>query len=329
MRRKRETIRFLRGAVMLTIALTIAVDGAGEMREDEPTYAERLGWPAGSRVVIFHVDDAGMSYDSNTGAKKAIEDGVATSLSIMMPCPWVPQCAAWLKENRDVDAGLHLTLTAEWKNYRWGPVAGRPAVPGLVDQEGCLWHSVADVVGHATPDEVEAEMRAQIDKALAMGIEPTHLDSHMGTCFQLPYIERYVKLGIEKQIPILIFGGHMQHIGAEAGAFKPLVRSIARRVWDANLPVIDDLVTQPTRAKDYAGRKEELKTLLREMQPGITEIIVHCTEPTEVFQHIAGSGPARHAELRLMTDPDVRSFIKSQGIILTTWRELKQRRAKQ
>jgi len=266
------------------------------------TFAERLGWPEGTKAVIFHVDDAGMSHNSNMGAIKAIEDGVATSTSIMMPCPWVPEMSAYVKEHPQVDAGVHLTLTAEWKKYRWGPVAGKPAVPGLVDSEGCLWHGVQDVVAHASPDEVEAEMRAQIDKALAMGIKPTHLDSHMGTCFHPLFLDRYVKVGIEKQIPILMMGGHMQ------------------------LPVIDDLVTSPTSADSYEGRKAQLIKLLDEMKPGITEIIVHCTVQTEVFSHISGSGPKREAETRLMTDPDVRKFIENEGIILTTWRELNERR---
>jgi predicted glycoside hydrolase/deacetylase ChbG (UPF0249 family) len=293
---------------------------------EAPTYAERLGWPAGTKAVIFHVDDAGMSHNSNMGAIQAVEDGVATLLSVMMPCPWVPELAAYLKANPQVDAGVHLTHTAEWKNYRWGPVAGGATVPGLADDGGYLWHSVADVIAHATADEVEAEIRAQVEKALSMGIEPTHLDSHMGTCFMPPYIERYVKVGIEKKIPVLVFGGHMQHIGTEAGPFKPLVLSIADRVWNAGLPVIDDLVTKPTTADDYEQRKAQLITLLREMKPGITEIIVHCTVQTEVFSHISGSGPTREAELRLMTDPDVKAFIESEGIVLTTWRELKQRR---
>jgi len=199
-------------------------------------------------------------------------------------------------------------------------------VPGLVDSDGYLWHGVADVASHATADEVEAEMRAQIDKALAMGIKPTHLDSHMGTCFLPLYLERYVKVGIEKQIPILMMGGHMQHIGAEVGALKPMVYLIANRLWQAGLPVIDDLVTSPTSADSYEGRKEQLVKLLREMKPGITEIIVHCTVQTEVFSHISGSGPTREAELRLMTDPDVKKFIEDEGIILTTWRELHERR---
>jgi hypothetical protein len=308
------------------LAVCVISAGHATAGQEPVTYAERLGWPRGAKVVIFHVDDAGMSYDSNVGTIRAIEQGVATSASIMMPCPWVPQFAAWVKEHPQVDAGVHLTLTAEWKNYRWGPVAGRPAVPGLVDEQGCLWHGVRDVVQHATPDEFETEIRAQLDKALAMGIRPTHLDSHMGTCFQLPFIERYVKLGIEKQIPVLMFGGHLQHVGEEAGAFRPMIVALAEKVWNAGLPVIDDLVTKPTRAEDYEDRKRELIDLLRNMKPGVTQIIVHCTAPTEVFQHISGSGRAREAEMNLMIDPDIRAFIQDQGIILTTWRELKARR---
>lgn len=300
--------------------------GLGTGQTSEATYAERLGWPAGTKVVIFHVDDAGMSYDSNMGAIQAIENGVATSVSVMMPCPWVPHIAAYLKDHPEVDAGLHLTLNAEWKNYRWGPVAGQRAVPGLVDEHGYLWHGVSDVVDRATADEFEAEIRAQVDKALALGIQPTHLDSHMGTCFQQPFIERYVKVGIEKGIPILMFGGHTQHVRAEAGEFEPVVRALAERLWEAGLPVIDDLVTQPTQANDDEQRKQQLIALLRDMKPGITEIIVHCTAPTEAFAQISSSGPAREAELRLMTDPDVRAFLEEEGIVLTTWRELKRRR---
>ncbi len=312
--------------VRAVVALCLISMGCAFGASQPVTYAGRLGWPGGTRVVIFHVDDAGMSYDSNLGTTRAIEQGVATSTSVMMPCPWVPQFAAYVQEHPQIDVGIHLTLNAEWKNYRWGPVAGRSAVPGLVDEHGYLWHEVADVVGHATPDEFEAEIRAQLEKALAMGIQPTHLDSHMGTCFQPQFIERYVKVGIEKGIPILMIGGHMQHVGEEVGAFKPFIYALAEKTWNAGLPVIDDLVTRPTNANNFEGRKHELIELLRNMKPGITEIIVHCTAPTEVFQHISGSGRTREAELNLMLDPDIRAFIKDQGIILTTWRELKSRR---
>jgi predicted glycoside hydrolase/deacetylase ChbG (UPF0249 family) len=294
--------------------------------ESKTTYAERLGWPSGMKVVIFHVDDAGMSYDSDQGAIQALEGGIATSTSVMMPCPWVPHMAAYLKDHPQVDAGLHLTLNSEWDNYRWGPLVGKPAAPGLVDPQGYLWPEVKDVLDHATVEEFEKEIRAQIDKALAMGLTPTHLDSHMGTCFYEPFIESYVKVGIEKKIPVLMIGGHMQHAGPEVGQLKLLLTGLGERVWKGGLPVIDDLVTQPTNAPDYEGRKQQLLKLLAEMQPGITQIIVHCTAPTEVFAHISGSGQARAAELRLMRDPEIRSFLQQQGIVLTTWRELKQRR---
>jgi len=296
------------------------------MHADTLTYAERLGWPAGTRAVIFHVDDVGMSHDSNRGAKKAIEQGVATSMSIMMPCPWVPECVTWLRENPTLDAGIHLTLTSEWERYRWGPVGNPSEVPGLLDGHGYLYRKVSDVSLHATPDEVETEMRAQVDRALAMGIRPTHLDSHMGTCFQPAYVERYIKVGVEKNIPVLLFGGHLQHIGAEAGHLKPLLRALAEQAWQAGFPVLDDLVTQPTRSRDDDQRKRELIQLLRDMQPGVTQIILHCTDPSETFGAISGSGSARHAELRLMIDPDVRAFIAEEGIVLTTWRELQERR---
>ena len=316
------TNRYLRRIILISAFLA----GPATAYSQQPTYAELLGWPTGTKAVIFHVDDAGMSHDSNMGAIKAIEDGIATSLSIMMPCSWVPEMTAYVKQHAQVDAGVHLTLTSEWKNYRWGPVAGKAVVGGLVDSDGCLWRTVLDVGAHATPDEVETEILAQIDKLRAAGIEPTHLDSHMGVCFLPQYFSSYVKVGIEKKIPVLIFGGHMQHIGNGVGALKSMVRMMAKTVWDSGLPVIDDLVTQPTRAKDYEQRKAELIKLLREMQPGITEVIVHCTLPSETFSHISSSGANRHAELRLMIDPDIKAFIKEEGIVLTTWRELTQRR---
>ena len=314
--------------IKIVFFLSVVVMGLDIAKSQEITYAERLGWPSGTKVVIFHVDDVGMSHNSNMGAIRSIENGVATSLSIMMPCPWVPEYAAYLKEHPQTDAGIHLTHTSEWKKYRWGPVADKSVVPGLVDPAGYLWKNVKDVLNNATADEVETEIRAQIDKALSMGIKPTHLDSHMGTCFAPQFIERYVKVGIEKQIPILIFGGHMQYIGDQVGPLRPMVISIAETVWNSGLPVIDDLVTSPTQSKDYKQKKAELIKLLRDMKPGITEIIVHCTVQTEVFSHISGSGPTREAELRLLTDPEIKEFIETEGIILTTWRELKKRRQK-
>jgi predicted glycoside hydrolase/deacetylase ChbG (UPF0249 family) len=326
--------------------------------QTQQTYAEKLGWKKGDRVVILHIDDAGMSYDSNLGTIRAMEEGVANSVSVMMPCPWVPGFVKYLKEHPQTDAGLHLTLTSEWPAYRWGPLTGKPASPGLVDLEGAFWPNVADVVKHASADEVEAEIRAQLARARQMGFEPTHLDSHMGTLFASPaFLERYIKVGIEQKIPVMFPGGHNTAIfaqlteealaegrikkgqvyppAAEAGQF----RETARMIWQAGLPVLDDLHNTsygwllPAGIPVTDENLQKMKTekyiqSLKALKPGVTMVIMHCTAPTEVFKHFSSSGDTRKGDLLAMIDPALKEAIQQEGIILTTWRELKQRRDK-
>ena len=297
----------------------------------QETYAEKLGWPEGSRVIFFHSDDLGMHHDANVGTIRSIEEGVVTSASTMMPCSWVPQWRDWLEENPDFDNGIHLTLTSEWRNYRWAPVAGAANVPSLVDPDGYLWRSVAEVVANGDPDEVEIEIRAQIAKARQMGLPITHLDSHMGTLFAAPeFLERYVKVGIEEQIPVMMMGGHMEYLGAEQperAALIPVLQEIAQQVWDAGLPVLDDLQTDPTGAtRDFEDKKADIIDRLRNMRPGVTMLIVHCTDPSPIFSEISGSGPNRLSDTDVMADPEIRQVIEEEGLILTTWRELHERR---
>jgi predicted glycoside hydrolase/deacetylase ChbG (UPF0249 family) len=294
----------------------------------EMTFAERLGWKPGSVVVILHVDDVGMSRPSNLGAVEAVEKGVATSWAVMMPCPWVPDIARYLRDHPDVDSGLHLTLTSEWAPYRWGPVAGKPAVPGLVDPEGCLWRSVVAVAAKASADEVEREIRAQVDRAETMGMPITHLDSHMGTLFARPdYFERFVKVGLEKKIPILAVGGHSTHTLIENADATIKLKPWIRKIWNGGLPVLDDLHTG-----SYGWKPDEktdrLVALLSDLKPGVTEILFHASRPTEDFPIITGSSESRKADLSALTDPKVRELIQSRGIQLTTWKELMIRRQK-
>ena len=294
----------------------------------EKTFAERLGWKPNDVVVILHVDDMGMSHSSNLGGIETVEKGVATSWSIMMPCPWVPEIAKYLKQHPDMDSGLHLTLTSEWSPYRWQPLAGKPKVPGLVDEEGCLWHEVPQVAEHATPDEIETEIRAQVDRAELMGIPITHLDSHMGTLFARPdYFERFAKVGIEKGIPILVIGEHAIYAMKENPEVVGKLRAWIPKIWNAGLPVIDDLHTDSYVWKPEQ-KTEKFIALLKELKPGVTEIIFHASIPTDDFPLITSSSAARLADTRALTDPVVRQVIKERGIILTTWKELKERRKK-
>lgn len=314
---------------------------AAESRAQE-TYAEKLGFPKGARVLIMHVDDVGMSWDSNQGAIEAIEKGVATSLSIMMPTPWVPGFFHYMQKHPGIDAGLHLTLTSEWTDYRWSPLSGKSQAPGLVDNEGAFWKGVAQVVEHASPDEVETEIRAQLDRARTMGFEPTHMDSHMGTLFASPaFMERYIKVGVSEKIPVMFPGGHAFLILRQTGSTPQqaaLFRETGKKIWDAGLPVLDDLhnASYEWNYTNVADSDEQLRKFattkyietLRETKPGLTMVIMHCTAPTEVFKYISDSAKIRKGDLLAMTDPKLRDFLEKEGFILTTWRELMERRSK-
>jgi predicted glycoside hydrolase/deacetylase ChbG (UPF0249 family) len=309
----------------------------------DSTYAEKLGYPKGSRVLILHVDDAGMSYDSNEGAINAITKGVANSVSVMMPCPWVPGFVHYLKEHPGMDAGLHLTLTSEWGDYRWGPLAGKANVPGLVDKEGAMWRSVENVVAHASADEVEKEIAAQLERARTMGFEPTHLDSHMGTLFASPeYLKRYIGLGIQNHIPVMLPGGAdvliKQEMNAPAEQIAQL-QALGKMIWKAGLPVLDDLhnvsydwkipeAISTDDKKIQAFKTAKYIKAIKSLQPGVTMMIMHCTATTEVFPHISTSGPVRRGDMLAMMDPVFKKALLDEAIILTTWRELKEKRDK-
>lgn len=304
------------------LALALGAD-AGFAAE---SYAQRLGWKAEDRVLILHVDDTGMSHASNLGTIQAIEQGVATSFAIMMPCPWVPEIVAYIRAHPNVDCGLHLTMTSEWVPYRWGPLAGKSVVPGMVDEQGCLWRSVQQVTEHASADEIEMEIRAQIERAEKLQIPITHLDSHMGTLFARPdYFERFMKVGIEKQIPILAAGGHLTHARKENPRAVESLKQVVEKIWGAGLPVLDDLHTD---TYDWApeDKKKMLFKVIDELQPGITEILFHASVHTEELGVITGSARSRQADLDVLVDPDFKALIQRKGIILTTWKELMVRR---
>jgi predicted glycoside hydrolase/deacetylase ChbG (UPF0249 family) len=187
---------------------------------------------------------------------------------------------------------------------------------------------VADVEASATPEEVEIEIRAQVDRALTMGIQPTHLDSHMGTLFTPKFFPVYMKVGIEMGIPILVPGGHMQFIGQESPELVADIRIAAQQVWNAGLPVVDDIVASTYDWKQLDEKKANLIKVLDTMRPGVLEVIVHCTRPSSTFEHISSSGETRLADLEVMLDADVKKTIEKQGIVLSNWRELKERRDK-
>ena len=184
-------------------------------KADSKTLAEHLGYKATDKLLIINGDDTGMCHAANTATIDSLERGLMTSATIMVPCPWFTEIARYAKANPGKDFGVHLCHTSEWQVYRWGPVAPREKVPGLVDNEGYLWRSVPEVYQHATPEEALTEARAQVRKALDAGIDVTHLDTHMGALnFDPRYAQVYLQLGREFNLPLTVavasYGGKIR-----------------------------------------------------------------------------------------------------------------------
>jgi len=291
-------------------------------RAHAATLAEKLGYSVDDKLLIIHADDVGMCHSVNMATIDALKKGIVTCGSIMVPCPWFPEIAAYCRENPEVDLGLHLTLTAEWKYYRWGPVAPHSEVRGLLDEEGFMWHEEGATAQHASPEEVEKEIRAQIERALQFGIKPTHLDSHMGTLFARPdYFSVYVKLAEEYGIPPLVVEYREElaaHLGpGMADAFRAMVDVVKGK----GFPALDRII--PDVGGTFETKRQHYERALRNLEPGVTEIIVHLGYADDELKAITNSASMRQLDYDVFTAPDMKKLTDELGIKLIGWKELK------
>jgi len=286
------------------------------------TMAERLGYSAEDRLLIIHADDIGMSHSVNKATVDALNIGMVTCGSIMVPCPWFPEFAAYYREHPEIDIGVHLTLTSEWKHYRWGPVASKDKVPSLLDDEGFLWRSTEEFHQHAKAEEVEIELRAQIDRAIQFGMKPTHIDTHMGTVFVKPeFFEIYYRLGKEYGItPMLI---------KPTPEVKELLRQMQSELVDnldgilgsGDMPYLDELVSAGS-GDTYEEKKASYHNALRNLKPGVNQIIVHLGMDDDELKNITGSYMARYYDYKVFTDPETRKLIDDLNIKLIGWKDM-------
>jgi predicted glycoside hydrolase/deacetylase ChbG (UPF0249 family) len=239
------------------------------------TLAERLGFDAADRVAVVHADDIGMCHAANLGAFQALREGPATCGSIMVPCPWFQEAVEFAKASPGLDLGVHLTLNAEWPHYRWGPVAGRSAVPSLLDEQGFLPRTSIETVQRARPGEVEVELRAQVEMVLDAGIDVTHLDSHMGTVFFPPFLEIYRKLAVEFQVPVFAARPDQEALAARGlqGAME-ILNWLVGSLESEGFPILDDFDTDSldfAEGEGLAHNRRRIEGLGR----GVTYLICH------------------------------------------------------
>lgn len=271
------------------------------------TLAERLGYPANAKLLILHADDIGVAHSQDSATFAALDAGAVSSTSAMVPTPWITEVAAYAKTHPDADIGLHLTLTSEWDTYKWGSVAPRDSVPSLYDSAGYLPNDVPPVVAHAKPQEVERELRAQIDRALALGIHPSHVDSHMGALFSTPeLIATYVKVARSYHLPYL--------------SVKNDPRSAPS---DMMLDAV--IVASPDVPRDHW--MEFYTNAVAQLKPGVSEIIVHLAHDDSEMRAVTVNhepyGAAwRQRDFDVVTSAEFRKALQANHVTLIKWRDI-------
>jgi predicted glycoside hydrolase/deacetylase ChbG (UPF0249 family) len=279
------------------------------------TIAERLGYPPDSKLLIIHADDLAVAHSEDSASFDALDKHAITSASIMIPCPWLNEVADYAKAHPEADLGLHLTLTSEWKTYRWGPVASKDQVPSLLDPSGYLWADTPLAVAALKVDEAEREIRAQIERAIAMGIHPTHLDSHMGALFSRPDLFAiYVKVAHEYKLPFLAFiaPDTPKDLSSVLSSSDILLNSVV---------IADPSVGAGNWRTFYSNAIKNLK-------PGVTEIIVHLGHDDAELQAVmvdhSDYGAAwRQRDYDVVTSPEFKKSLEENHVILIHWKDLK------
>lgn len=270
------------------------------------TLAHRLGYGPDDRLVIVNCDDLGMCHAQNVGVYEGLRSGVATSATLMVPCPWAREAAAsYLGE----DVGVHLTLNAEWDLYRWGPIT---MAPSLLDGDGGFPRTVGDVWDHADLDEVRRECRAQIERAILWGFDVSHLDSHMGTLQMRPeFFDVYLEMAVDFGLPLRLSGASTER----------LIGFPFRRLAAEEGVVFPDHFVFVTNG---VGSRRAIEKTLFELEPGVTEMYVHPAADTPELRAIAPDWANRVDDHHLVThDAALRTLVERSGATLIGYRELR------
>ena len=277
------------------------------------TIAERLGYPADSKLLILHGDDLGVAHSVDAASFDALDSGAISSASVMMPTPWITEVAAYAKTHPNADIGIHLTLTSEWQTYRWGSVESKDKVPSLLDSVGFFPSSTKPVATTAKPIEVEREIRAQIDRALALGIHPTHVDSHMGALFNTrDLIAVYTKVARDYHLPFL---------GVRSDA-----RAAGEPPFTGNDVVLDTVVIAGPEVPPDQWKTFYLNAVAN-LKSGLTEMIVHLGHDDAELQAVTVNHPAygsawRQRDYDVVTSAEFRNALRDHHVILVTWRDV-------
>jgi predicted glycoside hydrolase/deacetylase ChbG (UPF0249 family) len=300
------------------MATALVLSAAMPAHAQEKSLVERLGFPAGTKVLIVNADDFGMNNAGTVATIEGMKSGGITSATIMVPCSWFPMAVDFAKKNPQANLGVHTTLTSEWGKYKWGPVLGASAVPSLVDELGYFWKDVVPVYQHAKLEDAEKEVRAQIDRALKAGVDVTHFDSHMGTMQYDPkYHEVYIKIAKDYNLPCRMAGREaMKQFKGE------YLIDMADKMGVLH-PEYLFVGAGPKKVEDTPAYWTKL--IQEQIKPGlVNEIYIHPGQLNQEMEATTGSYKQRTADVEFFKSPSTLELYKTCGIELISYRELRE-----
>jgi chitin disaccharide deacetylase len=290
----------------------------------------QLGYPPDARLVIFHADDVGMCHGSNQAYVELSTAGILQTGSVMVPCPWSPEVIAACQQNPALDMGVHLTLTSEWSGYRWGPLSTRDPESGLIDEAGYFWQRVAGVAEKLQVAAAVQEMRAQIERVRAAGIDFTHLDTHMGAAILPELVEHYVALGFAYGVPVLLprrIDDYIRTLGLTSTDETTWLQ-LAETIEAKGMPLVDWFRITPAYHTnddddDSEARVELYETILRELPPGVTYFSLHPNAPGDIETIVPERAYWRTFEYRYFQSQRLRDFLAAEQIIPIGYRAIR------
>ncbi len=284
---------------------------------------QRLGYSATDRVLIIHADDIGMCQATLPAIADLFAFGVVSSAALMVPCPWFPQAAAFCRAHPSADVGVHLTLNCEWESYRWPAISTRDPASGLLDAQGYFHQWPPATFEHASAAAVAAEIEAQVQRALAAGVDLTHADTHMGTAINPRFLAEYLRLVERYRLPPMLLANAERHgmppagDAADVAEYTRLTGQLSAR----GIPLFDNIRMLPLdNPSNHIGLA---KQIVDELQPGLTMLILHPAQDTPELRALAPDWRCRVANYEACMSAELRDHIRASGIDVIGYRPLR------
>ena len=290
------------------------------------TFLKQLGFDKNDRVVIIHADDVGMCQATIPAFAELIEFGLLSSGAVMVPCPWFLETADYCRQNPTADMGVHLTLTSEWKTYRWGPISTRDLSSGLLDEEGYFHHRAHQAQAYGDASAVQIELKAQLERALAAGIDVTHIDTHMGTLAHPKFIPAYIQLSQEHRLPAMIptdGENDLQELGLDSETAANAARFLKEDVNSDGLLQIDRVIG--LRLDKPKERLIQAESAFDSLKPGLTHFVIHpAKDSPELRAATPTTWECRVKDYETFRSEELRIHIKNLGIQVIGYRPLRE-----